>query len=77
MNITRNELINELKSVVTSTDAYSKFIRNRTKNDMIEHFLLLRGISFNDLSFMEQCNLKQMNKSDILNYMIHDLRCQA
>lgn len=67
----------EIKSTISSKDAYNKFIRRRTKNDMIEQFLLLRGISFNDLSFMEQCNLKQMNKSDILNYMIHDLKCQT
>lgn len=77
MNITKNELLMEIKSTISSKDAYNKFIRRRTKNDMIEQFLLLRGISFNDLSFMEQCNLKQMNKSDILNYMIHDLKCQA
>lgn len=67
----------EIKSVVSSKDAYDKFIRRRTKNDMIEQFLLLRGINFNDLSFMEQCSLKQMSRSDILNYMIHDLKCQA
>ena len=73
MSITRTELVDELRQVLSLRESASKFIRKRTKNDMIEQLLMLRGTCFNNLSFMEQCSLKQMNKSEILDCMLVSL----
>lgn len=73
MSITRTELVDELRQVLSLRESAGKFIRKRTKNDMIEQLLMLRGTCFNNLSFMEQCSLKQMDKSEILDCMLVSL----